>query len=364
MNICIDMRPALSRATGVGVYLQNLVHALSELDSSNAYYLFSSSWKERFHLNGQKKNFIVCDRRFPVRLLTYSWNRLSFPPIESLLEAPLDIVHSPTPLVIPTKTAHQVTTVHDLYFYFHPEQVIGEMQRDYPEKVYKHCVKSDAIIAVSEYTKSQLVDHLKIASSKIYTVHHGADPFFAEPQSGAEFDKLKKTLSITQPYFLFVGTQEPRKNLPTLMEAFEKMEPVTQLVLCGLEGWGEELSGFNLDRVIRTGYVSRNELRLLYQNAIALVMPSLDEGFGLPILEAMTAGAPVVASGIPAFLEIGADAFLPVNPQSATQLRNALETVQSDASLRERLIVSGKERAKKFTWKEAAQKTLDIYSHL
>jgi glycosyltransferase involved in cell wall biosynthesis len=105
-------------------------------------------------------------------------------------------------------------------------------------------------------------------------------------------------------------------------------------------------------------------LRILYQNAIALVMPSLEEGFGLPILEAMSAGTPVVASMIPAFTEIAGEAFLPVNSESANQLRIALETVQSDAAIRNRLIADGKERAKKFSWREAAQKTLDIYNHL
>lgn len=364
MNICIDMRPALSRATGVGVYLQNLVSALSELDSQNAYYLFSSSWKERFQTYPITKNFHSCDHRWPVTLLTYFWNRLSFPSIESFIKAPLDIVHSPTPLMIPSKQAHQITTVHDLYFYFHPEQVIGEMRRDYPDMVYKHCMKSDAIIAVSEYTKSQLVDHLKIASSKIYTVHHGSDPFFSQHQSENEVARVKKTFRITQPYFLFVGSIEPRKNLPTLLEAFEKMKPGTQLVLCGPEGWGEDLPSFDSERVLRTGYVSRVDLRVLYQNAIALIMPSVDEGFGLPLLEAMTAGIPIVASKIPAFCEIGGDAFLPFPAESATQLLIAMESVHSDTAIRDRLIQNGKERIKKFTWQEAAQKTLDIYKHL
>ncbi len=364
MNICIDMRPALSRATGVGVYLHNLVTALAELDHENSYHLFSSSWKERFQEKFHGKNVHIHDKYWPVKLLTYSWNHFSFPTMESLVRVALDIVHSPTPLAIPSKHAQQIITVHDLYFYFHPEQVIKEMRRDYPVMLQKNCLKSDAIIAVSEHTKAQLVEHLKIPSSKIYTVHHGADPFFSKSVSKEESETVKKTFGITQPYFLFVGSLEPRKNLSHLMDAFEKMPLGVQLVLCGPEGWGDDLSGTVSSNVIRTGYVSRNALRTLYQNAIALVIPSIDEGFGLTLLEAMAAGIPVIASLIPAFCEIGADAFYPVDTEHSNRLREAMQEVHSDQSIRSQLIAKGKERLKRFTWRESAQKTLDIYKNL
>ena len=364
MNICIDMRPSLSRPTGVGVYLNNLVKALIEIDSKNVYHLFSSSWKDRFEEPFNGKNVFIHDRRWPVRVLNYSWNHFSFPPMESLIRTPLDVVHSPTPLVIPSKIAHQITTIHDLYFYFHPDQVIGEMRRDYPKMLREHCLKSDAIIAVSEHTKALLIEHLNVPSSKIYTVHHGVDLFFAEPAPRSETEAVKKTYGIERPYFIFVGSLEPRKNLSLLLEAFQKMSAKFQLVLCGPGGWGEDLSSLISEGVIRTGYVSKSALRALYQNAMALVMPSYDEGFGLPILEAMAAGIPIIASRIPAFSEIGGDAFLPVDTESTTELRQAMCEISSNASLREELIAKGNERLKRFTWKEAAKKTLDIYEHL
>jgi glycosyltransferase involved in cell wall biosynthesis len=364
MEICIDMRPYLSEATGVGVYLINLVKALIEIDSKNKYHLFSSSWKDRFEEPFHGKNVFVHDKHWPVRVLNYSWNHFSFPTMESLVGTPLDVVHSPTPLLIPSKVAHQITTVHDLYFYFHPDQVIGEMRRDYPTMLLAHCLKSDAIIAVSEHTKGLLIEHLKIPSSKIYTVHHGADLFFAERVSSAETEAVKKTFGIERPYFIFVGSLEPRKNVSLLLEAFQKMSSKFQLVLCGPEGWGDDLSAQIVDGVIQTGYVSKPALRALYQNAIALVLPSFDEGFGLPILEAMASGIPIIASKIPAICEIGGDAFIPVDTESTTELRQAMCEVFSDTSLRDQLIAKGNERLKRFTWKEAAKKTLDIYEHL
>jgi glycosyltransferase involved in cell wall biosynthesis len=364
MNICIDMRPVLSRATGVGVYLYNLVRGLACLDSENAYHLFSSSWKERFQQIPAGKNIYIHDKHWPVRVLTYSWNHFSYPPIESLVDVPLDVVHSPTPLVIPSRTARKITTVHDLYFYFHPDSVIHEMRRDYPTMLREHCEKSDAVIAVSEHTKDQLVEHLKIASSKIYTVHHGADMFFAEAVPEVEISKVKRKYEITQPYFLFVGSLEPRKNLPGLLEAFHGISEDVQLVLAGPEGWGNDLSDLLSDRVLQIGYVPKSDLRVLYQQAISLVMPSFEEGFGLPLLEAMTASVPIIASGIPAFCEIGGDAFYAVDPENTKQIRVGMQEMFSNPSVRSQLIERGKERSKRFTWKETARKTLDIYRNL
>src|SRR6476661_8105916 len=113
MKICIDMRPSLSKPTGVGIYLQNLVQALSELDHENEYHLFSSSWKERFRSDSLPSNFRMHDRRWPVRLLNYCWNHLSAPSIEFLVGTSLDVVHSSTPLVIPARRARKITTVYD-----------------------------------------------------------------------------------------------------------------------------------------------------------------------------------------------------------------------------------------------------------
>ena len=198
------MRPALSRATGVGVYLQNLVKALAEIDSENQYHLFSSSWSERYRNGSYGRNFHIHDQHWPGKILHFAWNRFSFPSIESMLGIHVDVAHSPSPLLIPSKGARRVTTVHDLYFYFHPEHTTREIQRDYPELVKKHCQQSDAIIAVSEYTRQQLVEHLQVASSRIYTIRHGSDPFFEERASDEEKKQVATAFALERPFFLFV----------------------------------------------------------------------------------------------------------------------------------------------------------------
>jgi len=358
------MRPALSRPTGVGVYLLNIVRAIAELDSENQYDLFSSSWKESFPTIISASNFHVRDHRWPVRLLTFSWNRLSFPSIEFLLGKPVDVVHSPTPLIIPSRKARIVTTVHDLHFFLHPEDAAAEMRRDFPVLLRQHCKKSDAIIAVSEYTRQQLIGRLEIPSSKVYAIPHGVDEYFRERVNEQELQRVRSKFKIQSPYFLFVGTLEPRKNLRTLLQAFRGV-PDSQLVLAGPEGWGKEnWQDLLNDRVVRTGYLSKEDLRALYQGAVALVMPSLEEGFGLPLLEAMASGIPVIASRIPVFEEIGSSAPLFFEKTDAEELRSCLQKIQSGTELRRKHVEQGAEVVRKFSWKTAAAKTIAIYESL
>ncbi len=365
MEICIDMRPALSSATGVGVYLENLVSALAEIDDQNQYHLFSSSWKERFPKKAYAPNFRIHDQRWPVNALNYAWNHFSWPSVELLLNRNLHVTHSPTPLLMPAKRARKITTVMDLHFYLHPEDTVREIRRDYPALAKQHCLKSDAIIAISEHTKQQLVAHLGIASSRIYTIHLGADLFYAEPSLQEEITLAKNRHGIRSPYFLFVGTQEPRKNLRTLLQAFHRFKEEIQLVLAGPEGWNTgSWSDLLTERVIRTGYVSRQDLRVLYQQSIALIMPSLEEGFGLPILEAMAAGTPVIASAIPVFEEIGGDSFLSFDPVKPQDLYAQMQALYSDSGFRQALVAKGKESVQKFSWHDTAHKTLEIYRNV
>jgi alpha-1,3-rhamnosyl/mannosyltransferase len=365
MNVCIDMRPALSNPTGVGVYLQNLVRSLAALDETTGYHLFSSSWSERFHPSIWGSNFHVHDLRIPVRILNFAWNRLSFPAIDALLRLKPDVVHSPTPLVIPSTYGKAVTTIYDLYFYLHPEHTQAEIKRDYAALVAKNCERSDAIIAISEYTKQQLVEHLKIAPSSIYTIHLGVDDYYSVRTDEDTVQSIKNKFGITRPYFLFVGNLEPRKNLPQLMKAFRTLKEDFQLVLAGPKGWlTEEWSDLVTDRTILTGYVTKEELRALYQNAIALVLVSVEEGFSLPAMEAMASSTPVLASNLPIFREIGGNAFLPVDQNDSDSIRDAMLKIANDSGLRKELTGRGLERSRRFSWRETAQKTLNLYKNL
>lgn len=363
MNICIDMRPALSRPTGVGTYLQNLVGALAELDRQNQYYLFSSSWKERYPSDSYPANFRIVDRKWPVSALNYTWNHFSFPKIESLIGTDVQVTHSPTPLVIPSRTARSITTVHDLFFFTNPEHAIREMKTDYVRLLRKHCMKSNAIIAVSEHTKNKLVELLRIPSSQIYTIRHGIDPFYLERSCPENSSKVLERLRIRRPFLLFVGTREPRKNLGVLLEAVRTLGDRVSLVIAGQPGWGPDQPDVPENSIV-TGYLPKSDLRALYQSAVAVVFPSIEEGFGLPLVEGMASEVPLIASRIPAFQEVCNDSCLYFDPLDVEELTEQIRSVLRNDSLRNTLISRGKERVKKFSWKNAAQKTLDLYMSL
>src|SRR5262249_21426508 len=223
----------------------------------------------------------------------------------------------------------------------------------------------DAVIAISEYTKQQLIQRLEIPASRIHTIHLAADAYFHERASPEEFTTIRQRLKLEGKYFLFVGTQEPRKNLPALLKAFAELPSDAVIVLAGPEGWQTEpWRAFINDRVRIAGYVSKKELRALYQNAMALVMPSLEEGFGLPILEAMASQTPVIASDIPVFREIGGNSFVAVDPASAESIAVGMRQVWQDPAERQNWIAKGVKQAEKFSWDETARKTLEIYRNM
>lgn len=365
MKICIDMRPALSRPTGVGTYILNLVESLAKGDSENEYFLFSSSWKERYPAISYGENFHLHDVRIPVRLLNFCWNRLSFPSVEAFLGNSVSIVHSPSPLLIPSSKARKITTIYDLHFFLYPEHSIREVRSDYPVLVKDHSERSDAIITTSEHTKELLIEKLHLQSGKIHCIYPGVDPFFLVEPSTPEIDVIRAKYAESKPYFLFVGAREPRKNLSILIQAFQRMKGDFHLVLVGPEGWGgEEWKKVVTNRVRIVNYLPKNDLRSLYRGAVALVMPSLEEGFGFPLLEAMACGTPVVASRIPVFQEVAGDAYLSFSPKNEEELFLGLNEVAENSELRSRLIARGTIQTAKYAWSQTAEKTLDLYRSL
>jgi glycosyltransferase involved in cell wall biosynthesis len=364
MKICLDMRPALSQATGVGIYLQNLVRALSEIDTQNEYHLFYSSWKEDAPRTNYGKNFIVHNQKWPVRVLNFAWHRLGWPPVDWLIRSEMDVVHSPGPLLTPTSNAHQITTVMDLYFYFYPEDTQSEIKRDYKALVQKHSSKADAIIAISEHTRQILIDRFGIHPSQIYLIRLAADPYFSEKVPAESTNIILERMGVTKPYFLFVGGYEPRKNLANALDAFYLLnEKDCKLIVVGPTRWPAPPIK-NPQQVIQLGYVSREDLRALYRESIALVMPSKEEGFGIPALEAMAAGTAVIGSDLAVFHEICGDSFYPVPSNNVEAICQAMRLMLQLPERREKLIELGLERVKKFSWNETAQKTLELYRSL
>ncbi|HUX07608.1 MAG TPA: glycosyltransferase family 1 protein [Acidobacteriota bacterium] len=371
LRIAIDMRPALRQGTGVGTFVEQLALALDSLEGDHSLALFSSSSRDRWpvdRLVGMQKSEVV-DRRWPVRLLNLFWNRFGRPRIERFVGR-VDIAHSPTPLLLPSKAA-QVVTIHDLYFLRCPEQTRAEIRRDYAPLVRRHVKAADAVVAVSEATKSETVELLGVPAEKIVVCGEDAAPVFDQPPAEEEL-AWSRTIA-PNPFFLFVGTIEPRKNLPLLLQAYgllQKRYHKLQLVIAGERGWDFEAFDEGLSqlevpaRVVVTGYLDRRSLRALYHSATALVMPSHCEGFGLPLVEAMACACPLIVADNSSLPEVAGDAALYWRSGEASELSTLLEKMLTSDALRTELSQNGRRRRQLFSWRKTAEIVMGLYHDL
>jgi glycosyltransferase involved in cell wall biosynthesis len=356
----IDYRPALRERSGIGEYTHQLARGLAAsfdpatLDVS----LFSSSWKDRLEIHDPGLDRVRrIDRRWPVRALNFAWHRGGWPAVETLTGERFDVVHSMTPLLIPSRAAAQVVTIADLSFLTDPSWARAEIRRDYPDLIHSHARRADAIVVMSDHVGAEVRRVIGIEAEKIAVIPAGAPdwtPRLSAPAHG---------------YVLFVGTLEPRKNVGVLLDAFEKVITHGDFELL-LAGKATDAARPWLDRIARAplagcvrhlGYVEPDERRALYEGASVLVLPSLDEGFGLPVLEAMTLGVPVVASRRGSLPEVLGDAGQLVDANDQQGFAEAIDRVLRDRSFAAACAARGIERSRQFRWDRAARQTYAVY---
>lgn len=374
MRIVIDIRPFLSRGTGVGVLFRNLLTALGTLDRDNLYLLFSSSWKQRADetLFAGCANFEVSDHRVPVRVLNRLWHGLRFPPVETFV-GPVDIAHSPHPLLLPSRRGHRVVTIHDLHFLRRPREVAGEVRRDYPRHVRRSVERADLVQVVSRYTRGEVEELLGVPRSRTRVVGPGVTP----PDDLEGLRRRPLAGLSAGDYLGFVGTLEPRKNVETLLKAWARVAEglgsgaPARLALAGggrpgyvgrLKALAAEL-GIG-ERTSFFGYVPRRDIWRFYAGAAALAVTSSIEGFCIPLIEAMAAEVPVVAVAAAAIPEVAGEAALLVPEGDVEALAAALATACTDDRRRGELIRSGRERCRRYTWKRSAERLLELYREL
>ena len=365
MNFGLDLRPALSKPTGVGAYVMALAQRLPELAPADRFYFFSASLRDRYPSMAWPRNAVLVDRRLPVRALNYAWNRLEWPPLDRVVGAALDLVHSPYPLLIPARKARRVVTLHDLFFLKHPDMTEAEIRRDYAVLVREHVRRAHGVICVSEHTASEARLLLDVAPAKLAVIPLGVDPAYRLPISEEAVDAILARRRLPRGAILYVGTDEKRKNLVNLAMAYiglaGRRGGIPPLVMVGPgPEWAQ--GGTIMGPQIRaTGYLETREIRALMAASIALVLPSLEEGFGLPVVEAMAAGLPVVCSRGSALQEVAGDAALFVNPLDTSSIADGIETILDDRARRDRQRQAGLERSRAFDWDMAAAKTLEFY---
>jgi glycosyltransferase involved in cell wall biosynthesis len=312
--------------------------------------LFSSSWKDRL-APAAIPGATVVDAHIPVRLLNAAWHRLEWPRIERFA-GPVDVAHSLHPLLMPARSAAQVLTIHDLDFLDHPERTTREIRRDYPTLAPAHARRADLVVTVSQFTASEVERRLGVGRDRIVVCSPGAPAWTPRPAP------------LPRGPILFMGTLEPRKNVPTLIEAYSRLldesPDAPPLWLAGgatsaAEPWLQTIARPPLaGRVKHLGYIASDRRYDLYAQASMLVLPSHLEGFGMPVLEAMTIGVPVIVSSRGALPEVAGDAGRVIDPDSADDLASAMHRFLTHPDEAVSAVERGLRRARNFSWDASA----------
>lgn len=371
MKIGIDARLPYYRLGGISRYVIQLIKALAEQDHENHYVAFQSRKDTNTSLT-LSDNFERSDLWTPChhRLERYA---LSF----ELAFHSLDIMHSPDFIPPWRGAAKHVVTVHDLNFLYYPQFLTGGSRRYYASQIRWAVDHADRIIADSEHTRRDLIAELSVPPHKVQTIYLAADPQFAAIAKKVQADEIDQTLSrfnLRSGYILFVGTLEPRKNIPTLLGAYERLRTTTslnpQLALVGSRGWMYEDIFEAIGKlqyasdVHHLSDVTDVELAHLYAAAGVLALPSYYEGFGLPVLEAMHCGCPVVASNRASLPEVVGSAGLLLDADDNAAWVATILRVLSDDILRKRMVAAGVSWAQQFSWRRTAEATRSVYEQL
>jgi glycosyltransferase involved in cell wall biosynthesis len=350
---------------GIGTYVRRLVPALAAHDPSLDVKLFHARFEGAAPERWMRK-FWVEELPRNITWLYPRWNLTGRPPLPTTL-ATQDIVHGPSPASIPPASSHQklVVTVHDLAFLIVPQHFPRKWRSMYRLGLRAAVRRADAIITPSRNTAEDLLTRTNVDPDRVHVVPLAASP---EP-SDTDPELVLSRLKVHPPYLLFVGTLEPRKNLVRLIRAYRRAAATGiphSLVLAGRLGWHHqqlhrELALRGPGEVVLTGGVGDDELDALYRHASAFVYPAIYEGFGLPVLEAMVRGVPVITSNSSALPEVSGGAALEIDPESVREIAAAIETLVTDTALSEKLAARGRARAERFSWDETARQTLEVY---
>lgn len=359
MRIALDISQMCYHGTGVARYVRGLTTALLKTKSPHDFVLFAGALRQRSFFTRLSKTSPYDQATWkiiplPPKIAGYLLNELSLK-IESLI-GPIDLFHS-SDWAQPSSVCPQVTTVHDLVFKKYPETVDPLIRTTQAKRLRKIAHSGVHVIADSLSTKNDLMEIYGISQSRIDVVYPGIDSLYTVPPQ-TEIVRVKNKYGLPTNYILSLGTQEPRKNIPSLIKACESLE--LPLVLTGKYGWGREQSN-STAKVLSTGYIDDADLPGLYGGASVFAYPSLYEGFGFPVLEAMACGTPVVTSNVSSLPEISGGASILVDPKNPDSIAKGI--VQA-LSKRESLIALGLAQSAKFTWSEAAQQVISIYEKI
>ena len=354
---------------GTETYVRGLLYGLSRVDKANEYILFTNEENhDAFDVDTRQFSRKCCSVSARSKLARIAYEQMFLPKLAG--QSSVDVLHSPGYVSPLTGNYAKVVTIHDMQYVYYPHY-FPRMKLLYWKYVLPASARrSDIVITVSKHSKKDIVDLLSIPEDKI-VVTYEASKFSRDLANADSLPNVTEKHDIRGNYILSVASLLPHKNLDKLVAAFALLEDKIdhQLVLVGLKAYGlnpvKEMIQNKLkrpDRVIVPGYVSDPDLESLYRKAGLFVLPSLFEGFGIPLLEAMALGCPVAASNRTSIPEVVGNAGVLFNPDTPEQIAEAIFSVLSDKALRDRLIAEGYQRARLFSWEKMAKETIGAYS--
>ncbi len=372
MRVGLDARDALRRESGISTLTTFLCRALAEIESDDEFWLYLDSYDGQ----GPSNPGLVSGQSFHTSVLPGSgqmWKQVRLP--LALRRDKIDVFHSMTSTIPLARPCPTVVTVCDLFFEAHPELAPAKT-RFKMRRLFSYAARhADRVIAISETTKRDLMRFYGTPEDRISVIYPGLNPFYRRLDPVKDGEKSKAVLSeygISRPFLLHVGGMTENRNIGGLLDALAKLKKAgsrPKLVLVGRSFWGFDLKTelakrLLCDDVVEIKYAPNEDLRVLYNEADILLLPSLYEGFGLPVLEAMAAGCPVICARSSSLPEVGGDAVLYFDPDEIHELSHRMRELLDSESLRGDLRLKGKIQSRKFSWKETARRTWEILSGL
>ena len=374
-RIALDYTPAFEQTGGIGRYVRELTSALAAIDSSNEFRLFVAGASKTQLPQPPAGNFAWMPTRISAKWLARLWYRAGLPlPIEAFT-GPVDLYHATDFVLPPTRTGTRtLLTVHDLSFIRVPSAASPALKAYLDAVVPRSVEAADHILADSAATKSDLIDLYRTLADKITVLYSGVDSRFRHVSDPTELERARAKYGLEQvSYLLSVGTVQPRKNYSRVIEALSEVRRMghdLHYAIAGGGGWLEDEMRRTIERTAMEDYVhllglvEDRDLPALYSGARMLAMVSLYEGFGLPVLEAMACGTPVITSNVSSLPEVAGDAALLVDPYDTGAIREAILELDTDDDTRARLIEAGFLQAKRFSWIQAAGQLRSIYDEM
>lgn len=367
MRVSIDIQAAVAQRAGVGRYVHSLVPELLPLaagDDLSAFYFDFRRNGSPFPGTGLSER--AC-RWLPGALVQQAWKRVGFPPYTWFADR-AEVYHFPNYVIPPiARRAKTITTIHDVGYLIVPETLEPKNLEYLRHHIGKTVQRADAILTPSQVIADQICEHYGLPADRVVATHLAPVNEFEVPTE-QRIQEARVKHGLDRPYLLHVGTLEPRKNHRFLLEVFERLEAFDgDLVLCGMRGWKNEEFEARLeasparDRILFPDYVSDADLPALYAGASAFLFPSLYEGFGLPPIEAMRCGCPVVSSPGGSLAEVVKPGGIVVDAFDADAWADAIMPLIADPEARERQIAAGLAHAETFHWSRTAEKTWEVY---